>query len=109
MKKNKSNKDENIYKADIVNDIDINEYKYPCDNCGMCCRNLDLSHIYDDLHDGTGICKYLNINTNLCTIYTRRPEKCNIIKSYKYFKDILSFDTYIEINLKECKKLKDEN
>lgn len=82
--------------------------KFPCDKCGLCCRNLEKSPIYEDLHDGSGICKHLDTDTNLCTIYAKRPEKCNIIASYKYFEDTLIFDEYIELNINACEKLKED-
>ncbi|GFP76252.1 YkgJ family cysteine cluster protein [Clostridium fungisolvens] len=82
--------------------------KFPCDKCGLCCRNLDKSPVYEDLHDGSGICNHLDTETNLCTIYDRRPGKCNIIASYKHFEDTLKFDEYIELNINACKKLKED-
>jgi Fe-S-cluster containining protein len=84
----------------------MSEYKFPCDKCGLCCRSLDKSIVYDDLHNGSGVCRYLNIGTNLCSIYDKRPEKCNINDSYKHFKNILNFDEYVKLNIEACKKLK---
>lgn len=84
----------------------MNDYKFPCDKCGLCCRNLNAFFLYEDLHDGSGICQYLNMDTNLCSIYNERPEKCNIIASYQYFENILSFNEYIQLNIEACKKLK---
>ena len=81
---------------------------FPCSKCGLCCRNLNASSIYDDLHSGDGICKYLDQVTNLCTIYETRPLKCNIIASYIYFESSMSFDDYIKINIEACNKLKKE-
>ncbi len=79
---------------------------FPCSKCGICCRNLNGSQVYDDLHSGNGICRYLDLTTNLCKIYDTRPMKCNIIASYIYFKDSMSFNDYIEMNIYACKALK---
>lgn len=79
---------------------------FPCDKCGLCCRNLDKSEIYSDLHDGDGICRYLDLETNLCRIYENRPLKCNIIKSYELFFTKYDLEKYIELNMLACKKLK---
>lgn len=86
----------------------MHKYSFECDQCGLCCRNLKKSSLYDDLHDGNGICRYLDLNTKLCTVYDNRPEKCNVTESYKYFKNEISFNKYIELNTKECNKLKEE-
>lgn len=87
----------------------MNKYQFPCDKCGLCCRNLNMSFLYDDLHDGTGVCRYLDKHTNLCTIYNERPEKCNIVDSYEHFKDKISFNGYIQLNIDACKKLKGDH
>ncbi len=81
---------------------------FPCTKCGLCCRNLNKSNIYDDLNSGDGTCIYLDTNTNLCTIYNTRPLKCNIIASYTFFKDTMSLKDYIKLNVKACNKLKKE-
>lgn len=56
---------------------------FKCDMCGECCRNLDKSPIYDKLHNGDGICIYLN--GNLCSIYNDRPLICRVEKAYDFF------------------------
>lgn len=86
----------------------MNNSKFPCDQCGKCCRNLNKSPLYADLHDGAGICRYLNQETNLCTIYEKRPEKCNIIDSYYHFHEVMTFHEYIERNIASCRELKEE-
>lgn len=78
---------------------------FECDKCGMCCRNLDKSDIYKELHNGDGICKYLD--GNLCSIYDDRPLLCRIDESYEvYFKDKMSLNEYYEANYKVCSELK---
>lgn len=77
-----------------------------CDKCGKCCENLDKSHIYDDLNDGTGVCVNYDKQTHLCKIYDQRPLKCNIEKSYTLFKDKITYDEYLNLNYTACKVLK---
>lgn len=79
---------------------------FVCDRCGLCCENLHRSALYDDLNDGTGVCIYYDKKTHLCTVYKSRPEKCNVEASYKYFKDKLSYEKYLELNYESCKALK---
>ncbi|MBQ0105293.1 MAG: YkgJ family cysteine cluster protein [Armatimonadetes bacterium] len=74
-----------------------------CDKCGECCRHLN--EFYSDLDRGDGVCKYLI--GNLCSIYEKRPIKCNIDKFYDvYLKDKCSKEKYYELNSKYCKILK---
>ena len=83
---------------------------FKCDLCGLCCRNLNKNDLYLNLHNGDGVCFYLNIEENLCTIYENRPDLCNIDLSYdKYFKDIYSLDEYYRLNYMSCEKLKAES
>lgn len=81
---------------------------FPCAKCGKCCENLDKSDLYRDLDDGTGKCMHYDKETSLCKIYEHRPEKCNVLVSYKYFKDKYSFEEYLQMNIESCRKLKGE-
>ena len=84
------------------------EIEFKCDRCGKCCENLNLSHEYDDLNDGTGICVYYDRLTHLCTVYDERPDKCNVIKAYRKVQDKMSVEEYLELNYYACKRLKGE-
>lgn len=78
---------------------------FQCDQCGECCRNLNRSPIYQDLHDGDGICRYLD--GNLCSIYENRPLLCRVDESYyAFFDGVLNYEEYIQLNYKYCTQLK---
>lgn len=80
---------------------------FMCDKCGQCCRNLNKSPIYSRLHNGDGVCIYLD--GNLCSIYEKRPLLCRIDDSYNVlFKNSISIDEYYKINYEVCKKLKNQ-
>lgn len=80
---------------------------FKCNQCGQCCRNLNKSHIYDSLHNGNGICKYLD--GNRCSIYYKRPIACRVDESYNFFfKDKISYNEYIQLNYKSCELLNKE-
>lgn len=64
--------------------------------------------LYQDLDDGTGVCRYFDHSSKLCTIYDNRPQKCRIKESYVYFQSLMSYDDYIRINIEGCKKIKEE-
>lgn len=56
---------------------------------------------------GNGVCKFLNDETNFCSIYDQRPLLCNVNESYKvYFEKYMSLEQYHEENHKACKLLK---
>lgn len=75
------------------------------DKCGECCRNLDKSPIYKELHDGDGICRFLNGNE--CSIYNERPIICRIDEGYDaFFKNEMTYEAYLRATYECCKILK---
>lgn len=78
---------------------------FPCDQCGECCRNLQMSELYKELDRGDGVCKFLD--GNLCSIYQSRPLLCRIDESYdRFFKDSMTRDEFYRANLQVCSELK---
>lgn len=78
---------------------------FNCDLCGQCCRNLNKSDVYNELHEGNGICRYLI--GNICSIYEERPLLCRIDDSYEIlFKESIEREIYYELNYKACNNLK---
>ncbi|MFR1804004.1 MAG: YkgJ family cysteine cluster protein [Faecalispora jeddahensis] len=78
---------------------------FKCDCCGACCRHLNLSALYAELDRGDGTCKYLS--GNLCSIYEKRPLLCRVDESYqKFFREVMSIDTYYRLNYEACQTLK---
>ena len=78
---------------------------FPCDKCGACCRNIDLSSLYVELDRGDGVCRYLF--ENLCSIYDERPLLCRVDESYeKIFAGRMSKEEYYRLNHVACDKLK---
>lgn len=76
-----------------------------CDKCGECCKKLNKSSVYDELHNGDGVCRYLV--GNLCSIYEDRPLLCRIDESYEIlFKQTMDKSEYYKLNYKFCDKLK---
>lgn len=79
---------------------------FQCDKCGCCCRNLQLSSIYEDLHSGDGICFHFNRDSKLCDIYETRPLICRIKEGYEiYFPDNISWSSYLEQTKEACRRL----
>ena len=62
---------------------------------------------YADLDRGDGICRFFCEETHLCTIYKKRPDKCNVDRMYaKQFKTIMSIQEYYALNYRACEYLK---
>ncbi len=79
---------------------------FPCSKCGICCKNIDKVPELKPYDLGNGTCKYLDLNTNLCTIYDTRPDICRVDKMYEiHFKNIYSKEEFYELNLKSCEYL----
>ena len=80
---------------------------FECDRCGLCCRSIGGIELLRELNDGTGVCRYLDRSTNLCSIYASRPLLCNVDEAYrKLFSSSMSLKEYYEINYRACETLK---
>lgn len=78
---------------------------FPCKQCGCCCRNVGKMPWGKAMALPNGICKYLNQQTNLCTIYAKRPLVCNVDAYYDAFiKDSMDRETFYKLNVVECEK-----
>lgn len=81
---------------------------FKCKCCGLCCRNLHSNPIFKNMHNGNGICKYLDEDTNLCLIYDTRPLICRIDDGYEIlFKEKMSKEDYYRLNYEICKRLRE--
>ncbi len=49
--------------------------RFPCTSCGLCCKNITGIIELIGFDAGNGVCKFLDLETNLCKIY----ERCFII------------------------------
>jgi hypothetical protein len=79
---------------------------FQCIKCGICCRRLERIYLFSDLDRGDGTCKYLNEITNLCTIYEKRPLKCNVDLMYReQFYLQMSREEYYKKNYVACRML----
>jgi len=85
----------------------MEEIIFECDRCGLCCRHVNLNPMYVNMHSGDGVCKFLDQETNLCTIYNERPLLCRVDATYELlYQDQMSREEFYAMNYEECKKLK---
>lgn len=60
--------------------IQRSEPRFNCSCCGFCCRCI--AKVLPKFDRGDGACKYLDEETNLCTIYEDRPLVCRVDDAY---------------------------
>lgn len=80
---------------------------FPCEQCGLCCKHLEMIPQLKEFDSGDGRCIHL-MDNNLCAIYENRPDICNVSKMYELvFCKQMSEDEYIKINLAGCRAIKE--
>jgi len=87
---------------------DADKQKFKCDCCGLCCMNLpDAAVFMEYRHNGSSVCKYFDLSSNLCLIYENRPIVCRVDEAYTlFFKEYISKDEYYKVNYEVCDMLK---
>lgn len=84
--------------------MDIKE-EFKCSKCGCCCKNIGYVEEASYLDRGDGTCKYYDDKTRLCKIYDFRPDICRVDKTYKKYKDKMTWEEYLKANYESCKYL----
>lgn len=81
---------------------------FPCNQCGACCRQVNLSPLTSYLDRGDGACKNYNEYKKDCMIYEKRPEICRVdIQYIKNYQSSYSWEDFVRVNLIACKQLED--
>ncbi|MBR1420540.1 MAG: YkgJ family cysteine cluster protein [Selenomonadaceae bacterium] len=80
---------------------------FPCNQCGACCRQIEKIPFAVDMKLPDGSCKYLDHESNLCTIYKSRPIFCRVDDYYDQFlTDKISREDFYRQNLDACEELR---
>ncbi|HPY40866.1 MAG TPA: YkgJ family cysteine cluster protein [Thiolinea sp.] len=80
---------------------------FPCNRCGACCRNVHLAAETQFLDRGDGCCQHYDDNSKQCTIYADRPSICRVDEQYIInYQSLLTWESFVEINVKACNQLK---
>lgn len=78
-----------------------------CSRCGECCQQLKcFGALYDFLHNGSGVCKYFDEETNSCTIYALRPVICRVDEMRTLYFGHIPIDKFIADTKAGCEMLK---
>jgi uncharacterized protein len=81
---------------------------FECNQCGACCRLINLSEETLFLDRGDGTCRYLDDLKKTCTIYDRRPDICNVRVMYEHrYSKQFSWTHFIQLNKSACNTLSD--
>jgi Fe-S-cluster containining protein len=82
--------------------------KFPCTQCGQCCRNISGVPGSIALDRGDGVCKHL-VGKH-CGVYANRPVICNVDAIFNLnFKSIMTKKQFYTLNLNYCKKIQQYN
>lgn len=78
---------------------------FPCNLCGLCCRNISGIDELKQFDKGDGVCVHLN-EENECSIYDDRPNICRIDEMYErvYYEHFTKKEYYFE-NVLACRTL----
>ena len=87
----------------------LSKDKFPCNQCGWCCQNLQNQKLYESLDSGNGECIHFEKTNNNCGIYEDRPLICNIEAMYFYAFSTMNYEDYINLNISACQKGQIEN
>lgn len=80
---------------------------FKCDCCGECCRHIAGIIPLEPFDDRKGVCRFLDREKNLCSIYASRPLVCNVDAMYEtFFADKMSREEFYLANHEVCEKLK---
>ena len=85
--------------------VRVMKIDFQCIRCGLCCRNIGEIEQLKTFHDGDGICRFLDQETNLCMIYDSRTTICNVEVSYELFFYHYSEQEYLQMNYEGCRCL----
>lgn len=80
--------------------------RFICEKCAACCRQIGKTFWGKALALPNGVCRHLDENSNLCTIYEHRPLFCNIDAYYELFlKETMDRKFFYKMNKEACQKL----
>lgn len=82
---------------------------FPCTSCGLCCQNISKIKELRDYDLGNGVCKYLNLISNECEIYDKRPDICKVDKMFQLeYKKYFTKEVFYIENAKVCNSLQEK-
>ncbi|GGL21652.1 hypothetical protein GCM10012284_65270 [Mangrovihabitans endophyticus] len=62
--------------------------RFPCASCGLCCKNITGIVELVEFDAGNGVCKFLDLETKKCQIYSVRPKQC---QTFPFWEGVKTF------------------
>jgi uncharacterized protein len=80
---------------------------FPCNQCGLCCKQISHIEQLKGYDRGDGVCKYHQ--DNKCSIYEERPLICRVDDMYEQvIYQYMSKEEYYDLNVKACLELQEK-
>ncbi|GAA8170116.1 YkgJ family cysteine cluster protein [Helicobacter pylori] len=86
-----------------------NPNRFPCTSCGLCCKNIAGIIEFIGFDAGNGVCKFLDLETNLCKIYESRPLICRVDEAHKKLYSHIPLKEFYAKNAEVCNALQEAN
>ncbi len=83
--------------------------RFPCTSCGLCCKNITGIIELVEFDAGNGVCKFLDLETNLCKIYESCPLICRIDETHKKLYSHILLKEFYAKNAEICNALQEAN
>ncbi len=83
--------------------------RFPCTSCGLCCKNITGIVELVEFDAGNGVCKFLDLETNLCKIYESRPLICMVDEVHKKLYSHIPLNEFYAKNAEICNALQEVN
>ncbi|GAA9045861.1 YkgJ family cysteine cluster protein [Helicobacter pylori] len=83
--------------------------RFPCTFCGLCCKNITGIDEFVGFDASNGVCKFLDLETNLCKIYESRPLICRVDEVRKKLYSHILLKEFYAKNTEICNALQEAN
>ena len=80
---------------------------FPCNQCALCCMQIENITELKDYDRGDGVCKFLI--DHKCSIYEKRPMICRVDEMFeRQFYQYMSKEEYYNLNIEACLELQEK-
>lgn len=79
---------------------------FPCNQCGLCCQNVDKAQATAHLDRGDGACQHYDNAQRCCRIYAQRPAICRVDVQYQlHYAERFTWPAFVQANVQVCQQL----
>lgn len=88
----------------MVHEIQTEYPKFPCTQCGACCRRAGEMKGFPEPLNEDGSCVHLQ-DDNRCGIYKDRPIVCRVNGLFEHIAPDMSIEQWHKMNIDACNKM----